>query len=82
MDWLFWIKKVGDIDPKYRLVRYSRITNRFTSNTNNFLILTFSGNLVNKKNVDNFLSFPGSTRILNSESVCEIYAQNNELDRN
>jgi hypothetical protein len=46
------------------------------------LIITFSGELINKKVVDKFLSFPESSRTLNSESVCEIYAQNTELDRN
>jgi hypothetical protein len=42
----------------------------------------FSRNLVNKKVVDNFLSFPENTSTLNSKFLCEIYAQNTELDRN
>jgi hypothetical protein len=41
----------------------------------------FSGNIVNNKVVDNFLSFPESIRTRNSEFVCEIYTQNTELDR-
>jgi hypothetical protein len=40
--------------PKYRLVQNFRITKRFISNTNNSLIPTLSGNLVNMKDVDNF----------------------------
>jgi hypothetical protein len=58
---------------KYRLVQNFRITNRFTFNTDNSLILTFSRNFVNKKVVDNFLRFVESTRTLNFEFVCEIY---------
>jgi hypothetical protein len=42
----------------------------------------FYGNLVNKKDVDNFLMFLESTRTLNSKSVCEIYAKNTKLGRN
>jgi hypothetical protein len=67
---------------KYRLVQNFRITNRFTSNTSNSLILTISGNLVNENVLYNSLSFPESTGTLISEFVCEIYAQNTELDRN
>jgi hypothetical protein len=61
------------LTPKYRLVQNFRITNRFTSNTDNSLIVTFSGTLVNKKVVDDFLRFLESTITLNSEFICEIY---------
>jgi hypothetical protein len=44
--------------------------------------MTFSENLVNTKVVGINLSFSENTRTLNSEFVCEIYAQNTELDRN
>jgi hypothetical protein len=44
--------------------------------------MIFSGKLVNKKTVDNFLRFLESTRTQNFEFVCEIYAQNTELDIN
>jgi hypothetical protein len=37
--------------------------------------MTFTGKLVKKEVVDNFLSFPESTEKLNYEFVCEIYAQ-------
>jgi hypothetical protein len=40
----------------------------------------FSRNLINKKVVDNFLGFLESTRILNSEFVYTMYAQNTELN--
>jgi hypothetical protein len=73
---------MGDNDPENRLVRNFRISNRFKFNTNKSLIVTFSGKLVSTKVVDNFLSFPESTRTINSEFVCEIYAQNTELDKN
>jgi hypothetical protein len=46
------------LTPKYGLVQNFRIINRFTFNTNKFLKIMFSGNLVNTKLVDNFLSFP------------------------
>jgi hypothetical protein len=46
------------------------------------MILTFSGNIINKNIVDNFLSFPECTRTINYEFVCEIYAQNTKLNRN
>jgi hypothetical protein len=46
------------------------------------VILKFSEIFVIEKIVDNFLSFLGSTRTLNFEFLCEIYAQNTELDRN
>jgi hypothetical protein len=42
----------------------------------------FSRKLVNEKAVDNFLSFPESTRRQNFEFLCEIYALNTELDKN
>jgi hypothetical protein len=42
----------------------------------------FSRKLVNKKVVDNVLSFPESTRTQNSEFVCEIYTQITKLDTN
>jgi hypothetical protein len=58
------------------------LSNIFTSNTSNSLILKFSRNHINKKVVYNFLSFSESTRTLNFEFICEIYAQNTELDRN
>jgi hypothetical protein len=51
---MLWITEVGDNDPVNRLVRNFRIPNRFNSNTNNSLIMTFSGKLVNTKVVDNF----------------------------
>jgi hypothetical protein len=73
---------VGDNDPENRLVRNFRIPNRFNSNTNKFLIIMFSRILVNTKVADNFIRFPESIRRLNSEFICEIYAQNTELDRN
>jgi hypothetical protein len=82
MDHLFWVTKFGDNDPENRLVRNFRIPNRFSSNTNNSLIMTFSGKLVNTKVVDNFLSFPESIRKLNSGFVCEIYVQNTKLNIN
>jgi hypothetical protein len=41
-----------------------------------------SRNLVNKKVLYKFLIFIESIRTLNFEFVCEIYAQNTELDRN
>jgi hypothetical protein len=43
--------------------------------------MTLSRNLLNTKVVDNFLSFPKITGTLNSDLVCEIYAQNTELGR-
>jgi hypothetical protein len=73
---------VGDNDPENRLLRNFRIPNRFNSNTNKFLIIMFYGILVNSKVADNFIRFPESTRRLNSEFICKIYAQNTELDRN
>jgi hypothetical protein len=82
MDHLFWITGIGDNDPESRLVQNFRISNIFNSNTNNSLIMMFSRTLVNKKVVDNFLSFPESIRTLNFEFVCKMYAQNTELDRN
>jgi hypothetical protein len=78
----FGWKKWEILTPKNKLVQNFKITNRFTSNTNNSLILMFSGNIVNNKVVYNFLMFPESIRTLNSEFVCEIYAQNIELGRN
>jgi hypothetical protein len=41
----------------------------------------FSENFVNKKVVDNFITFPESTRTQASEFVWERYGQNTELDR-
>jgi hypothetical protein len=67
------------LTPKYRLVRNFRITNIFTYKTDSSSIMTRK--LVNKKVVDSFLSFSQSTRTQNSEFVCEIYAQNTNLDR-
>jgi hypothetical protein len=58
------------------------MTNRFTSNTNNSLTLTFFGNILNKNVVDNFVNIPESIITLNSEFVYDIYAQNTELDIN
>jgi hypothetical protein len=58
------------------------ITNKFTSNIDNPLIITFSGNIVIKKVVDNFVTFPKNRRTLNFELLCEIYAQNTKLERN
>jgi hypothetical protein len=72
MDFPFWIKEVGDNGPENRLVRNFRIPNRFNSNTNNSLIMTFSGKLVNTKVVDNFLSFPESTRTPNMRFMLKI----------
>jgi hypothetical protein len=42
----------------------------------------FFGKLVNIIVVENFLSFLEITRTLNSEVVCELYAQNTKLGRN
>jgi hypothetical protein len=68
--------------PPNRLVQTFNIPNRFNSNTNNSLIMTIYGNFINTTVVDNFLSFPKSTRTLNFELVCKIHAQNTELDKN
>jgi hypothetical protein len=81
MDRLFWITEVGDNDLKNRLVQNFRILNRFNSNTNNSLIMMFSGKLVNTKVLDNFIRLLESTRTLNSKFVCDVYAQNAELDK-
>jgi hypothetical protein len=62
MDRLFWIKEVADNDLENRLVWNYRISKRFTSKANNTFIMTFYRNLVNTRVVDNFLSFPESTR--------------------
>jgi hypothetical protein len=45
-------------------------------------MLTFFGNVIIEKVVDNFLSFLESTRILKSTFVCDIYDQNIEVARN
>jgi hypothetical protein len=79
MNRLFWIR---DNDPENILVQNFRISNIFTSKAENALIMTFSRKLLNTKVVDNFLSFPESTRTLHFEFVCEIYGQNTKLDRN
>jgi hypothetical protein len=52
IDRLFWITKLGDNDPENGLARNFRIPNRFNSNTNNSLIMMFSGKLVNTKVLD------------------------------
>jgi hypothetical protein len=70
------------LTPKHRLVRNFKITNRFISNIDNSLIMTFSVNLINTKVVYTFLIFPESIRTLHFEFVCEIYAKNTELDKN
>jgi hypothetical protein len=72
MDCLFWIKEVGDNGLESRLVRNFRIPNRFNSNTNNSMIMIFSGKLVNTKVVDNFLSFLESARTLNARFMLKI----------
>jgi hypothetical protein len=82
MNHLFWIKEVGDIDSKIQTCLKFWITNKFTSKIDYSLIMMFSRKLVNKKVVDNFLRFPESTRTQNFEFVCEIYAQNTELNKN
>jgi hypothetical protein len=62
MDRLFWITEVGDNDLENRLVQNFRISNKFTSKSNNALIMTFSGKIVNTKVVDIFLRFSESTK--------------------
>jgi hypothetical protein len=49
---------VGYIDPEIQFGPNFGITEGFTSNTNNSLILSFSGNIVIEEVVDNFQSFP------------------------
>jgi hypothetical protein len=63
---------VGDNGLESRLVRNFRIPNRFNSNTNNSMIMIFSGKLVNTKVVDNFLSFLESARTLNARFMLKI----------
>jgi hypothetical protein len=66
-------KGSGNIDPEIQDSHKFRDHKQITCNTNNLLILLFSGNLVIVKVVDNFLSFKESTRTLNSELVYDIY---------
>jgi hypothetical protein len=80
MDRLFWKWEI--LTPKYRLVQNFRITNRFTSNTDNSLILMFYGNLINKNTVDNFLSFLESKRTKNRvrmRNLCSKYQTRQKL---
>lgn len=77
----FGQRKQKILTPKYRLLRNFWVTNRLTSNTDQAQITTFSGILTIDKVVDNFTSFPESTRTQKSEFVCERYQQNTELDR-
>jgi hypothetical protein len=57
--WIAYFRQIKCqiLTPRYRLVRNFMITKRFTSNTNNSMILMFSGNIVNKKVIYNFLAF-------------------------
>jgi hypothetical protein len=43
--------------------------------------MMFSRKLVNTKVLDNFIRLLESTRTLNSKFVCDVYAQNAELDK-
>ena len=81
MESIFWIKEVEDIDPEIQTTQkflgHQQIDFRYRLGADNY----FSGILTIDKVVDNFTSFPESTRTQKSEFVCEIYQQNTELDR-
>jgi uncharacterized protein YifE (UPF0438 family) len=69
------------LTSEHRLVRSFWVTNRFICNRNYTQITIFSGKLTIDKVVDNFLSFPESSKTIKSEFLCERYGQNTELDR-
>lgn len=68
--------------PNYRLAKISGSQTDVLPIQRTPWYWCFFGNLGNKKVVDNFLRFLESTRTLNFEFLCEIYAQNIEPGRN